>query len=139
MNISRKFLQAVLVSGVLVSISACDNKAPEPQKETAAPQAQISTPLAAGEWGPSETAAGTPFNLQPNGKSAMWVNVSGLDVSKSVEVTIGQTKGEDVNATEKLVTFTVDAAAYEKPGDYPVVIKELSSGRVLNVGVFKVK
>jgi hypothetical protein len=79
-----------------------------------------------------------PFNVQPNGQSAMWISVSGLARSPSNYVKFGSTKIAELNNEPFGVTFVVPAESYESPGDKRITIFEAETGRTIDVGTFKV-
>ena len=104
------------------------------QQFSAKPAAELKL----GNWGPQETPAGTPFNQQPNGKSGLWIEVTGLDLNAGAQVMFGDQPLDDVTVSDKLVTAAIPPALLQAAGDRKVVVIENGSKRQLPVGTFKV-
>lgn len=96
MSIIQPKLGALVAAlGIAVLSVACSPQAPAPATESSAvgsPGQKVSSkPVSALKgltivaFGPSETAAGEPFNSQPDGSSAIWAkadrNIEGYDVA----------------------------------------------------------
>ena len=128
---------AVLLGAALVAVTGCGDKpadAPAPAPQVAAAEVKVE------DWGPRETGAGKPFNVQPNGKSALWIKVTGLNASAGVKLFVGDALLEDVNVATNLVTASLPAqnTLLDKPGDQAVVLVEGATNRKVQVGTFKV-
>lgn len=79
-------------------------------------------PLKVDSYGPDAIKAGTPFNLQPDGASAMWLNMNRA-ARGSVYVIIDDVK---IPATidGEGITFEVPAKLFIHPGRYPMHVEE---------------
>jgi hypothetical protein len=92
-------------------------------------------------WGPRETLAGTRFNIQPNGQSAVWVTVKGVSRHPKTHVIFGgeEISGTDLAVQDEAVTFLVRDELIQKSGLYEVAIFEGDTGRKILIGNFEVK
>lgn len=117
------------------ALAGCGDQSAEPGKQSSSHSV---AELKAGNWGPQETVAGTPANQQPNGKSAIWIEVTGLNTGVETQVLFGGQPMEDVTASDKLVTAAIPAALLQNPGDLAIIVVEGGSQRKLNVGTFKI-
>jgi hypothetical protein len=92
-------------------------------------------------WGPRETPEGTKFNIQPDGRSAMWVKVKGVSMHPKTHVLFGgnEISDQDIAVQAESVTFFVRDELIQKSGSYEVAIIEGDTGRKIEVGEFKVK
>ena len=138
---------AVLLVAVLVAVTGCGDKpANTPaQNPAAAPPPVAAPPAGAAEvkiegWGPQETKAGEPFNVQPTGKSALWIKVTGLNTSAGVRLLFGDKSLENVEVANNLVTgaLPVQNMLLDQPGDLDFVLVEVATNRKVPVGTFKV-
>ena len=134
---------AVLLGAALVAVTGCGDKPADApaQKPAAAPQgAAAAAEVKVEDWGPRETSAGKPFNVQPNGKSALWIKVTGLNTSAGVKLFFGDALLEDVHVATNVVTASLPAqnTLLDKPGDQAVVLVEGATNRKVQVGTFKV-
>lgn len=83
--------------------------------------AEICDDLTVLNFGPSPINAGKPFNVQPSGKSAIWVKLTNAAPSSYAFLFIN---GIPIDAAVKgdLVTATVPNNAYANSGNYPMKI-----------------
>ncbi|MCT0219098.1 hypothetical protein KQ304_08820 [Synechococcus sp. CS-1329] len=90
-------------------------------------------------YGPLEIQAGQPFNVQPDGLSAIWADTT--DAPKSaVPVLAGQKlPGSSVNSDGTLVSGLVPPELYAKPGSYPLYIVDEKTGKKSNEVMLIVK
>jgi len=102
-------------------------------------QDKVPETVTVGDWGPQETTVGKVVNPQANGKSAIWIKVSGLDYKKpGVYITFNNTKEEDVIINKDIATTYIPDGVINKAGSYVITIEE-PSGRKTKVGNFTVK
>jgi len=95
-------------------------------------------------WGPTNGKAGQAFNKQPNGNSALWIKVSGLDRQGKYKVYFSDSKMKTTIHFEKeLITadLTANEAALllKEPGTHKVSLIDEATGRRFTIGQFKVK
>jgi len=92
-------------------------------------------------WGPRETPEGTKFNIQPDGRSAMWVKVKGVSMHPKTHVLFGgnEISDQDIAVQAESVTFFVRDELIQKSGSYEVAIIEGDTGRRILVGEFNVR
>ena len=133
-----QFTRTLAILGALaaLTLTGCNDNSAEQAKPQAA--AKPAAELKLGNWGPQETPAGTPFNQQPNGKSGLWIEVTGLDLTAGAQVVFGDQPLDDVTVSDKLVTAAIPPALLQAAGDRKVVVIENGSKRQLPVGTFKV-
>ena len=133
-----QFTRTLAILGALaaLTLTGCNDNSAEQAKPQAA--AKPAAELKLGNWGPQETPAGTPFNQQPNGKSGLWIEVTGLDLNAGAQVMFGDQPLDDVTVSDKLVTAAIPPALLQAAGDRKVVVIENGSKRQLPVGTFKV-
>ena len=73
------------------------------------------------QWGPQETTAGTAFNAQPDGSSALWIRVDqSLDGTDSVVVMDGSALHSSISG--QLITADVPANFYASSGVHSVAV-----------------
>lgn len=133
-----QFTRTLAILGALaaLTLTGCNDNSAEQAKPQAATKPAAELKL--GNWGPQETPAGTPFNQQPNGKSGLWIEVTGLDLTAGAQVVFGDQPLDDVTVSDKLVTAAIPPALLQAAGDRKVVVIENGSKRQLPVGTFKV-
>ena len=149
----------VLLGMISLVVASCSSKEPETQEiknlqevksANVAPRisenVSIRKPVNAGpreveNWGPRETPKGKRFNIQPNGKSAMWVVVKAVSRHPKTHILFGQVVigGQDLSIGENSVTFYVRDELIQKSGSYEVAIIEGDTDRKIMVGEFQVK
>lgn len=129
---------------MLLAIGCGPAPQPVPKKGSATPSPTAAAQSAdaaitVGDWGPRQTFLSQGFNVQPNGDSAMFVQVKGLRVDPKNYITFGGLRISGLTQTTNLVTFAVPKSIYSTVGDKSIVLHEASSGRSVNVGIFKVQ
>jgi peptidoglycan/LPS O-acetylase OafA/YrhL len=91
-------------------------------------------------WGPKETVVRTPFNAQPDGRSALWIQIDGLTSGTPVVLFFGGQMLENVVVSDKLVTTSVPDALFEQSGSREFVLEAGGVPRQrLVIGSFEVK
>jgi hypothetical protein len=73
-------------------------------------------------FGPTEIIAGTPFNVQPDGSSAIWVKAGGLDAG-STFIWNGKALVSAVNLKDSAITAIVPDDLFAKPGQAMIAVK----------------
>jgi len=143
----------VLLGMISLVVASCSSKEPETKEVKSvnvAPRisenVSIRKPVNAGpreveNWGPRETPKGKRFNIQPNGKSAMWVVVKAVSRHPKTHILFGQVVigDQDLSIGENSVTFYVRDVLIQKSGSYEVAIIEGDTDRKIMVGEFQVK
>lgn len=89
------------------------------------------------KWGPNETKLGTIPNKQPDGKMGLWIDVSSTEGFGELQVLFAE-KTVPTVIQPKLITAGIPPEEIAAPGDKTVKIKQLSTGNIVSVGVFKV-
>lgn len=90
-------------------------------------------------WGAQETRAGQPFNEQPDGSSALWIQVACAPDDTVVRLA-GQALPTTVRMNEGLITArVVDAGLYAKPGELELELFSASAGETMLVGRFTIQ
>lgn len=95
------------------------------------------------DWGPDSTVTGVPFNEQPNGNSALWFKISGLQRGISYAVFFGSVQMKSTVHFEKgLITADLysDQARQQTAnvGKVPVYLVDVSNYQKQQVGEFEV-
>lgn len=132
----------IAMSVVIIGLQGCgdqggQNLSGKPGETAAA--ANPTQPLVVTDWAPRETAQGTIFNQQPNGKSALWFLVEGVREHPDTKITFDGKPMEDIAITGKSVTGAIPISFIETPGPKEIVIVEGGTGRRVVVGTFKVQ
>lgn len=146
MNLSKPLL---LLSLTLLA-AACDSQ-PTPPPGAAAPvdgtepvaasatdsaESKASAALTIVQWGPDKTTAGEAFNVQPDGNSGMWFQLSSVPPPAEYAGTIGGKPMISVVANGNIVAGTVPPDYLSTPGSYPVVLTITTTGQKFEVGNF---
>ena len=72
------------------------------------------------EIGPSKVKAGIGFNLQPNGKSAIWVKTE--NATKDTAIFWADSKLQTTYSTPNLLTAFVPDKLFSKPGKFKIYL-----------------
>ena len=94
-------------------------------------------------WGPQSSTVGEPFNVQPNGNSALWFRFQGLDEYPGYRVYFGSAAASTaVNGKAQLITASLRPAQLEQlkaaAGDVPIHLVDPVRGKQL-LAHFRVK
>ncbi len=100
---------------------------------------QASPPFEVVDWGPRETRAKTPFNVQAGGRSAIWITVRGVHPGMPISLSFGGERLEGIVVGEGLVTSVIPDALFATPGERSVVLAQRGAARKLVVGTFSVR
>jgi hypothetical protein len=136
-------LVAILAGGYLWQCRKASP--PPPSSTTPAPQTSASAATTQGEelravtnWGPRSTRVMTPFNIQPNGHSAVWVLGEG---AAGVQLELGGTMLPSY-ATETAVSATVSPELLRtiaaRPATLPLYLVGHEPGQRQQVGFFEI-
>lgn len=139
MSSNHHVFACVLTTAIAVALAACGHTA----GAAANGQASVSGSSASGmhdplkitRYGPNSTKAGVPFNVQPNGKAALWVR---LNQTLNGDDTAIELDGILLHGTVSgnLVTATVPKSLYGTPGTFTLfVIARQGSRTVQSNGV----
>lgn len=94
------------------------------------------------DWGPRSTPAGLVPNRQYDGGAGLWIKIERLDVERIGPVKVlfsGRPSNIDyLHPDGELITTTINAREFKKPGRHEVTIRQLATGRVFSVGEFEV-
>lgn len=135
-----------LAAGLAVVVAGCTDQ----QNAPTAPAIDGAAPAAANvnvnvsalkvvQWGPKSTKAGTPFNVQPDGNSGIFVELSGDVPLTKFEGTIGGKPLSGVVASGKVVTATILTEYLATPGNYPIELVVPAANARIAVGAFVVE
>lgn len=122
---SNAMKNSVVASGVVLlmaaALQACCFRTGDGGNEDAAP-ASGATPVAALEivsWGPHQTRAGVPFNVQPGGHAAIWIQVD-----QPLDGRIALIQFDDAflegQVSGHMVSAVVPEPSYARPGAYEI-------------------
>jgi len=92
-------------------------------------------------WGPRETLAGMPFNVQPSGHSAIWIASTGVFHPETIEGWFGNKKGTGLWLAPGHGGGGGMAVSKEQlavPGKYPVYLKHIPTNTRFDLGTFEV-
>ena len=89
-------------------------------------------------WGPQVGQVEKIFHAQVFEKSALWFKASGLSPKVQIEIHVDGNIADGVVISDNIVTGYIPEIVLKKPGNYPVVLKNISNNTELTVGFFKV-
>nr|NJM00995.1 radical SAM protein [Desulfobacula sp.] len=89
-------------------------------------------------WGPRLTEIGKPFNVQPSGKSAIWIEIAGLHNSPDIKVLFGGRPMEDICIHDLGVNASIPTSYLTDIGTKNIVIEGHHSGNHIFVGQFSI-
>ena len=99
--------------------------------------AQIKSVPILKEFGPTQTTRSSPFNVQPDGSSALWIRTENCENS-CVLVFADLDIPVTANPEGTLVTAIIPRKLFDTPGDKTVFIKNKNSEKISEVANFKV-
>lgn len=88
-------------------------------------------------WGPRLAEEGVIPNIQPGGAMGVWIEVSETQGVGELEVYFNGQRALKTSVQEKLITAAISPEMLTKPGKYSVVVKQLSTNKLLIVGDFE--
>lgn len=120
-------VESVVISSLLmiVFIAGCGSK-PESQS------------LVLKKFGPEEVKAGTIFNRQPNGESAIWAETENATPT-TIFVLNGVHLESAVHPDGKAASAFVPKQSYEKPGEFILYLLDTKTNKKSNEMKFTVK
>lgn len=89
-------------------------------------------------WGPRLTELGKPFNVQPSGKSALWIEIVGLCNLSDTKVFFGGRPMEDICIHDFGVNAAIPTSYLTDIGAKDVVIEIHHLDKVIFVGEFSI-
>jgi hypothetical protein len=121
---------------VLAGCGEGEKKAPASIGATAEPKPAITIE----KWGPYATEAKKPFNVQPNGQSAIWFLMKGAVPPQGMEAYFG---GERIAGlairTDHGGALLVPDELLAKAGKYPIYLMHPQSQTRIDIGTFEVR
>jgi peptidoglycan/LPS O-acetylase OafA/YrhL len=81
-------------------------------------------------WGPDTTQAGVPFNVQPDGAAAIWVQMN-RPLQQGAQIYFGDRLLRDDYIDKNLITVSVPKSLYSNSGQEAVYIQETEGGRII--------
>jgi len=110
----------------------------DPQVHAAAPSPPIVHRLTLRDFGPNEVFKGKPFNVQPDGVSAIWA--SSVNASSTTVLVINGTELPSVAQSDgRLVTAGVPASVFANSGVFPIYLLDRRTGEKSDEKQFIVK
>jgi hypothetical protein len=134
-----KNVQTSVVLIFLLALAGCgegDKKALAPNAATA----ELKPNIVIKNWGPPATDAKKPFNVQPNGLSAIWFEMKGSAQPKVMEAYFGDNKISGLTLhPDKGGSLLIPSELLAKAGKYPVYLMHPQSQTRIDIGIFEVR
>ena len=108
----------------LVALAALGGLAATTAWPVSLPEASL--PVSIVSYGPTPVSHGRPFNVQPSGRSAIWVRIDGQSAPDMV-LALGETRLTTV-ADGDLLTAAVPATLFAHPAVLPLSVEALRAG-----------
>lgn len=89
-------------------------------------------------WGDRSTRAGIPFNVQADGQSGIYFELSQPVRSAGVNVSFDGKPLDGVVVNGSIVTATIPSAYLAEPGSYPLVLELQPAATRIEAGDFQV-
>lgn len=89
------------------------------------------------KWGPDEAKIGTVPNKQPDGKLGIWMDVPSTEEYGELQI-LFDGQPEPTATTREHVTCGITPEEISGVGEKKVELKQLSTGKIIQVGTFKV-
>ena len=119
-------------------LSGCEkNDSPISKPDLSKPAAAVAE-VKVGDWGPQTAMVGEFPNKQPDGAVGLWIQTNGEQSLGEAQVLFGGQPAKATSIQDKLITAAISPDLLAQPGDKEVVIKQVSTGKIFRVGVFKV-
>lgn len=90
------------------------------------------------DWGPKSMNVGSVANLQPDGRSAIWLKVSYIRPGSNLELRIGDHIADGLVVTDDLITGLIPLLASQTQATQPVSIADLNAGGITHIGFLTV-
>lgn len=131
-----KYLAVITVFAIGTILSGCDKSEQANQKISDA--ASSAFELKVVNWGPQSTKVGTNPNKQSDGSLGVWIEVAGTQELGEAQVLFSGKPAKSTSVQEKLITAAIDIEQLAVAGDKEVAVKQIGTGRLFPVGIFKV-
>ncbi len=89
----------------------------------------LETPMRILDWGPRDIVAGEPFNIQPDGRSALWVKTHHAPLDTVIEVG-GVALESSVHSDGEFVTALVPPEVTSQPCRLALTLRSVQTGEV---------
>lgn len=127
MSAKNRIFQFAAVAPIVLIVAACSDR-PAAKTETSSASVRTITggsavpaDLKITSWGLDNTKAGMVFNKQPDGSAALWIRVNQPLTGDVVAIEFNSVLLQGA-ITGNLVTASVPADLYAKPGSYTVAV-----------------
>lgn len=114
------------------SIAASVSTAPLPGTPTSAE-------LKINNWGPQSSKAGQIPNKQPDGSMGIWISVPSTKNFGEAQVVFGGQPARVTSVQENAINAAVDGNLLKQAGVKEVMVKQISTGKLITVGQFKIE
>ncbi len=121
---------------IAIVISACNKTEQDNQKKSVA--ASQSFALKVINWGPQSAKLGANPNIQPDGSIGFWIEVAGTEGLGEAQVIFSGQPAKLTVIQDRLITAAVDADQFSLLGDREISIKQVETGKLFPVGMFKI-
>ena len=131
-----KKLTLISILSIVSVVSACSKFESNNEKPPLA--ASPALELKVINWGPQSAKIGFNPNKQPDGSLGIWIETSGTQGLGEAQVLFDGQPGKLTAFQEKLITTAISVDQIAVPGDKDIVIKQVGTGKLYPVGIFKV-
>lgn len=130
-----KNLTTISILAIAIILSACGKTEQDNQKTSVASPPTFELKVV--NWGPQSAKIGTNPNKQPDGSIGIWIEVSGTQGLGEAQVLFSGQPAKSTSVQEKLITAAIATDQLAVAGDKEVVIKQIGTGKLFPVGIFK--
>lgn len=130
-----KSLTTIGILAVAIILSACDKTEQADKKTSAAVPSTFELKVV--NWGPQSAKIGTNPNKQPDGSTGIWIEVSGTQGLGEAQVLFSGQPAKSTSIQDKLITAAIATDQLAVAGDKEVAIKQIGTGKIFPVGIFK--
>lgn len=130
-----KSLTRISILTFAILLSACDKTEQASQKTSVA--VPPTSDLKVVNWGPQSGKIGTNPNKQSDGSMGIWIEVTGTQGFGEAQVLFAGQPAKATSVQEKLVTAAIATDQLAVAGDKEVVIKQIGTGKLFPIGIFK--
>jgi hypothetical protein len=138
-----RIFSVAIMAALLVVVLGCERK-PQPAAPATSTAPAAAKQVAPGpsikitRWGPEATPVGKPFNVQPNGLSAIWFELTASAAPTGMEGWFGETRLTEISVTQAGGALLVPTDLLKKPGRVPVYLVHTQSKQKYEIGMFDV-
>lgn len=86
------------------------------------------------DWGPKATAIGVVPNRQSDGSAGIWVKIDGPSDLSGLQVMVDGNEATSTSVGKGLITASMPAAYFFQAGGQMITIRQISTGKSLDVG-----